>query len=103
MIWSVGAAAEAAGVSERTIYRLAAAFAIVASRGGRSAGDRPNQPQKRSRDRMSAICALRCFQMTAAEIARSRCRHGGPRPFAARRERGTGTVTPGAEAMRRTE
>jgi transposase InsO family protein len=68
--WSVTAAAEAAGVSERTVYRWLARW-----RAGGSAGlfDRRSVPgripHKTPADRVSAICALRRLRLTAAEIA----------------------------------
>lgn len=68
--WSVTAAAEAAGVTERTIYRWLARFR---DHGPQGLIDRPpiarHQPRKTSADRVSAICALRRLHMTAAEIA----------------------------------
>jgi transposase InsO family protein len=68
--WSVAAAAEAAGVSERTIYRWLARFR---DHGPAGLVDRPPvarfQPRKTPSDRVAAICALRRLQMTAAEIA----------------------------------
>ena len=68
--WSVTAAAEAAGVSERTIYRW---LARVRDHGPQGLIDRPpiarHQPRKTPADRVSAICALRRLHMTAAEIA----------------------------------
>ena len=69
-IWSVAAAAEAAGVTERTIYRWLARFR---EHGEAGLVDRPpvarHQPRKTPPDRVSAICALRRLQMTASEIA----------------------------------
>jgi hypothetical protein len=68
--WSVAAAAEAAGVTERTVYRWLARF-----RGEGQAGlvdRRPVarcQPRKTPPDRVAVICALRRLRMTAAEIA----------------------------------
>jgi transposase InsO family protein len=68
--WSVAAAAEAAGVTERTVYRWLARF-----RDGGQAGlvDRPpiprRVPHKTSADRARAICELRQLRLTAAEIA----------------------------------
>ncbi len=68
--WSVAAAAEAAGVAERTIYRWLARFR---DHGPQGLVDRPpiacHQPRKTPADRVSAICALRRLHMTAAEIA----------------------------------
>jgi transposase InsO family protein len=69
-VWSVTAAAEAAGVSERTIYRWLARFR---EHGPDGLVDRPpiaqHQPRKTRADRVAAICALRRLHMTAAEIA----------------------------------
>jgi transposase InsO family protein len=68
--WSVAVAAEAAGVTERTIYRWLARFR---DHGPDGLVDRPPvarcQPRKTPPDRVSAICALRRLHMTAAEIA----------------------------------
>jgi transposase InsO family protein len=68
--WSVAAAAEAAGVAERTIYRWLARFR---DEGEVGLVDRPSvarcQPRKTPPDRVRAICALRRLSMTAAEIA----------------------------------
>jgi transposase InsO family protein len=68
--WSVAAAAEAAGVTERTIYRWLARFR---DHGEAGLIDRPpvarHQPRKTPPDRVGAICALRRLHMTAAEIA----------------------------------
>jgi transposase InsO family protein len=69
-MWSVAAAAEAAGVSERTVYRWLARFR---DHGQAGLVDRPSvarcQPRKTPVDRVGAICALRRLHMTAAEIA----------------------------------
>jgi transposase InsO family protein len=69
-VWSVAAAAEAAGVTERTIYRWLARFR---DHGPAGLVDRPpiarRQPRKTPPDRVRAICALRRLHMTAAEIA----------------------------------
>ena len=69
-IWSVTAAAEAAGVSDRTIYRWLARFR---DHGEAGLVDRPSvahhQPRKTPPDRVNAICALRRLHMTASEIA----------------------------------
>jgi transposase InsO family protein len=69
-IWSVAAAAEAAGVTERTIYRWLARFR---DHGEAGLVDRApvarHQPRKTPPDRVGAICALRRLHMTAAEIA----------------------------------
>ena len=68
--WSVTAAAEAAGVTERTIYRWLARFRDHGQAG--LVDRRPVarcQPRKTPADRVAAICALRRLHMTAAEIA----------------------------------
>jgi transposase InsO family protein len=69
-MWSVSAAAEAAGVTERTVYRWLARFR---DHGQAGLVDRPSiarcQPRKTPADRVAAICALRRLHMTAAEIA----------------------------------
>jgi transposase len=68
--WSVAVAAEAAGVTERTIYRWLARFRDLGQAG---LVDRPpvacHQPRKTPPDRVGVICALRRLHMTAAEIA----------------------------------
>ena len=68
--WSVTAAAEAAGVSERTAYRWLARWR---SEGPRGLFDRSSAPQriphKLAPERVEAIAALRRLRMTAAEIA----------------------------------
>jgi transposase len=68
--WSLTAAAEAAGVSERTIYRWLARFRDFGAVG---LVDRPpvarRQPRKTPPDRVAAICALRRLHLSAAEIA----------------------------------
>src|SRR3954454_15307743 len=68
--WSVTAAAEAVGVTERTIYRWLARFRDHAQQG---LVDRlpvaHRQPRKTLADRVGAICALRRLHMTGAEIA----------------------------------
>jgi transposase InsO family protein len=69
-MWSVAAAAEAAGVTERTIYRWLARFR---DHGEPGLVDRPpvahRQPRKTPPDRVHVICALRRLHMTASEIA----------------------------------
>jgi transposase InsO family protein len=68
--WSVTAAAEAAGVTERTIYRWQARFRDHGQPG--LVDRRPvarRQPRKTPADRVAAICALRRLHMTGAEIA----------------------------------
>ena len=70
--WSVTAAAEAAGVSERTAYRWLVRFR---REGVSGLGDRSSAPHwiphKLSSERVEAIAALRRLRMTAAEIAES--------------------------------
>jgi transposase InsO family protein len=69
-VWSVAAAAEAAGVTERTIYRWLARFR---DHGEAGLVDRPSvarrQPAKTPAERVALICQLRRLWMTAAEIA----------------------------------
>ena len=68
--WSVTAAAEAAGVSERSVYRWLARFREDGERG--LVDRRPvarRLPGKTPAQRVAAICALRRLHMTAAEIA----------------------------------
>jgi transposase InsO family protein len=68
--WSVTAAAEAAGVSERTVYRWLARWRICGAAGlvdRRSVAKRI--PHKTAPERVASICALRRLQLTAAEIA----------------------------------
>jgi transposase InsO family protein len=66
----VTAAAAAAGVTDRTIYRWLARFR---DHGEAGLVDRPSvahhQPRKTPPDRVNAICALRRLHMTASEIA----------------------------------
>jgi len=68
--WSVTAAAEAAGVTERTIYRWLARFRDEGEAG--LVDRRPvahHQPAKTPRERVALICQLRRLWMTGAEIA----------------------------------
>jgi transposase len=68
--WSVTAAAEAAGVSERTVYRWLARWRVFGAAGlvdRRSVAKRI--PHKTAPERVASICALRRLQLTAAEIA----------------------------------
>jgi transposase InsO family protein len=68
--WSVTVAAEAAGVSERTVYRWLARFRCDGQAGLVDRRSTPGRiPHKTADDRVAAICALRRLQMTAAEIA----------------------------------
>jgi transposase InsO family protein len=68
--WSVTAAAEAAGVSGRTVYRWLARYREAGAEGLR---DRPpiarRIPHKTPADRVRAICRLRQLRLTGAEIA----------------------------------
>jgi transposase InsO family protein len=68
--WSVTAAAEAAAVTERTVYRWLARYR---ERGPAGLVDRrpvPRRiPHRTPPDRVQAICALRQHRLTAAEIA----------------------------------
>ncbi len=68
--WSVTAAAEAAGVSERSVYRWLARFR---AHGQAGLVDRPPVPRRvpgrTSPERVAAICALRQLRLTGAEIA----------------------------------
>jgi transposase InsO family protein len=68
--WSVTVAAEAAGVTERTIYRWLARFR---DHGEVGLFDRPSvarrQPAKTSPERVALICQLRRLWMTGAEVA----------------------------------
>jgi transposase InsO family protein len=68
--WSVTAAAEAAGVTERTVFRWLARFRAEGQLG---LVDRRPIPQRVPRrtpiDRVRAICELRQLRLTGAEIA----------------------------------
>jgi transposase len=67
--WSVAAAA-AAGVSERTVYRWLARFRCDGQQGLVDRRSVPGRiPHKTSAERVSAICKLRQLRLTAAEIA----------------------------------
>ncbi len=69
-VWSLAAAAEAAGVSERTAAKWLARWR---AQGESGLGDRSSAPKARptqlAEDRVRAIEALRRLRMTAAEIA----------------------------------
>ena len=90
-VWSVTAAAEAAGVTERTVYRWLARFRWGQRGLWIAAGSRP--PHKTPADRVRVICGLRRLQLTAAEIAevlrcRSRpCRRSSQREGLGKRSR----------------
>src|SRR4051794_41954486 len=68
-VWSVAAAAEAAGVTERTIYRWLARFR---DHGEAGLVDRPSvarrQPAKTPAERVALICQLRRVGVDAAGV-----------------------------------
>jgi len=68
--WSVTAAAAAAGVTERTVYRWLARWRTDGRAGLIDRRSVPGRiPHKTPADRVAAICALRRLRMTGAEIA----------------------------------
>jgi transposase InsO family protein len=68
--WSVTAAAEAAGVTERTVYRWLARWRTDGPAGLVDRRSVPGRiPHKTPADRVAAICALRHLRLTGAEIA----------------------------------
>jgi len=68
--WSVGAAAEAAGVCERSVYRWLARWRTEGATGLIDRRSVPGRiPHKTPADRVAAICALRRLRLTGAEIA----------------------------------
>jgi transposase InsO family protein len=68
--WSLAAAAEAAGVSERTAYRWLKRWREEGQAGLADRSCAPHQiPHRTPADRVQAIEALRRLRMTAAEIA----------------------------------
>jgi transposase InsO family protein len=68
--WSVAAAAEAAGVTERTVYRWLARWRADGPAGLVDRRSVPKRiPHKTPADRVGTICALRQHRLTAAEIA----------------------------------
>jgi transposase InsO family protein len=68
--WSVPAAADAAGVSERSVYRWLARWRDEGPAGLIDRRSVPGRiPHKTPADRVAAICALRRLRLTAAEIA----------------------------------
>lgn len=68
--WSVTAAAEAAGVSERTAYRWLARWRSEGELGLLDRSSAPKRvPHKLAPERVEAIAALRRLRMTAAEIS----------------------------------
>jgi transposase len=68
--WSVAAAADAAGVSERSVYRWLARWRSEGPAGLIDRRSVPGRiPHKTPEDRVAAICALRRVRLTGAEIA----------------------------------
>ena len=68
--WTVRAAAEAAGVSERTVYRWLARFRHEGQRGLWDRSSRPARiPHRTSAERVAVICRLRRSRLTGLEIA----------------------------------
>ncbi len=68
--WSVAAAAEAAGISERTAYRWLKRWREQGTAGLSDRSSAPRCiPHRTPADRVQAIAALRRLHMTAAEIA----------------------------------
>jgi transposase InsO family protein len=68
--WSVAAAAQAAGVCERSVYRWLARWRTEGPAGLVDRRSVPGRiPHKTPADRVAAICALRHLRLTAAEIA----------------------------------
>ena len=68
--WSVTAAAEAAGVTERTVYRWLARWREEGPAGLIDRRPVPKRiPHRTPPERVEAICALRRLHLTAAEIA----------------------------------
>jgi transposase InsO family protein len=68
--WSLAAAAEAAGVSERTVYRWLARYRAEGAAGLCDRSSAPRRiPHRTSPERVEAIVKLRRVRMSAAEIA----------------------------------
>jgi transposase InsO family protein len=68
--WSLGSAAEAAGVSERTAAKWLARWRAEGENGLQDRSSAPRRrPTRITQDRLAAIEALRRLRMTAAEIA----------------------------------
>jgi transposase InsO family protein len=68
--WSVAAAAAAAGVTERTVYRWLARWRAEGPRGLIDRRSVPRHiPHRTAPERVAAICALRRLHLTGAEIA----------------------------------
>src|SRR3954463_9630933 len=71
--WSVAAAAEAAGVAERTVYRWLARWRTDGPSGLVDRRSVPGRiPHKASVERAAAICALRQLRLTGAGDAGGR-------------------------------
>jgi len=72
--WSVAAAAQAAGISERTAYRWLRRWREEGTEGLSDRSSAPRRiPHRTPADRVQAIAALRRLHMTAAEIAEVLC------------------------------
>jgi transposase InsO family protein len=72
--WSVTAAAQAAGISERTAYRWLRRWREEGAEGLSDRSSAPKRiPHRTPADRVQAIAALRRLHMTAAEIAEVLC------------------------------
>lgn len=68
--WAVSAAAAAAGISERTVYRWLGRFRREGAQGLIDRSSRPQRsPRQLSAAKVQAIRSLRKLRMTAAEIA----------------------------------
>jgi transposase InsO family protein/transposase-like protein len=68
--WSLAAAAEAAGVSERTCAKWVARYRVDGPAGLVDRSSTPNEiPHRTPEERVTAIAALRRLRMTGAEIA----------------------------------
>jgi transposase InsO family protein len=68
--WAVTAAAEAAGVSERTVYRWLARFRAEGERGLRDRSSAPGSiPHRTPAERVEVVLALRRLRMTSSEIS----------------------------------
>src|ERR1019366_3730302 len=68
--WSVTAAAEAAGVSERTVYRWLERWREEGDGGLLDRSSRPHcSPTRLADQKVDAIRSLRTLRMTAAQIA----------------------------------
>jgi transposase InsO family protein len=68
--WSVTAGGEAAGATERTVYRWAARYRAEGDGGLRDRSSAPRSiPHRTPPDRIRALVALRRLRMTSSEIA----------------------------------